>query len=109
MSTRSSGKPGGRVGDLAAVGQFPHSENVFCPVSSAVGTKVFVRVNQNINGWEDIPVETSTIVLAVAWVVPRLRPRQATGARRVAKDTPALFARFEWQNCWSLDQIGEKP
>ena len=30
--------------------------------SPAVGTKVFVRVNQNIDGWEDVPVETSAIV-----------------------------------------------
>jgi hypothetical protein len=30
--------------------------------SPTVGTKVFVRVNQNINGWEDVPVETSAIV-----------------------------------------------
>ena len=29
--------------------------------SPAVGTKVFVRVNQNIDGWEDAPVETSAI------------------------------------------------
>jgi hypothetical protein len=34
--------------------------------SPAVGTKVFVRVNQNINGWEDVPVETSAIVPAAA-------------------------------------------
>jgi hypothetical protein len=32
--------------------------------SPAVGTKVFVRVNQNVNGWEDVPVETSAIVPA---------------------------------------------
>ena len=32
--------------------------------SPAVGTKVFVRVNQNINGWEDVPVETSAVVSA---------------------------------------------
>ena len=32
--------------------------------SPAVGTKVFVRVNQNIDGWEDVPVETSAIVPA---------------------------------------------
>ena len=30
--------------------------------SPAVGTKVFVRVNQNIDGWEDVPVETAAIV-----------------------------------------------
>ena len=30
--------------------------------SPAVGTKVFVRVNQNVNGWEDVPVEVSAIV-----------------------------------------------
>lgn len=34
--------------------------------SPAVGTKVFVRVNQNIDGWEDVPVETSAIVPAAA-------------------------------------------
>ena len=34
--------------------------------SPAVGTKMFVRVNQNIDGWEDIPVETSAIVPAAA-------------------------------------------
>jgi hypothetical protein len=32
--------------------------------SPAVGTKVFVRVNQNVGGWEDVPVETSAIVPA---------------------------------------------
>ena len=32
----------------------------------AVGTKVFVRVNQNVNGWEDVPVETSAIVPAAS-------------------------------------------
>jgi hypothetical protein len=32
--------------------------------SPAIGTKVFVRVNQNIDGWEDVPVETSAIVPA---------------------------------------------
>ena len=32
----------------------------------AVGTKVFVRVNQNIDGWEDVPVETWAIVPASA-------------------------------------------
>jgi hypothetical protein len=32
--------------------------------SPPVGTKVFVQVNQNINGWEDVPVETSAIVPA---------------------------------------------
>jgi hypothetical protein len=31
-----------------------------------VGTKVFVRVNQNIDGWEDVPVETWAIVPAAA-------------------------------------------
>jgi hypothetical protein len=31
-----------------------------------VGTKVFVRVNQNIDGWEDLPVETSAIVPGAA-------------------------------------------
>ena len=30
--------------------------------SPAAGTKVFVRVNQNVDGWEDVPVETSAIV-----------------------------------------------
>jgi hypothetical protein len=34
--------------------------------SPAVGTKVFVRVNQNIDGWEDVPVEVSAIVPAAA-------------------------------------------
>ena len=34
-----------------------------CP---PVGTKVFVRVNQNIDGWEDVPVETSAIVPGAA-------------------------------------------
>ena len=34
--------------------------------SPAVGTKVFVRVNQNIDGWEDVPVELSAIVPAAA-------------------------------------------
>jgi len=34
--------------------------------SPAVGTKVFVRVNQNIDGWEDVPVETWAIVPAAA-------------------------------------------
>ena len=34
--------------------------------SPAVGTKVFVRVNQNVNGWEDMPVEASAIVPAAA-------------------------------------------
>ena len=34
--------------------------------SPAVGTKVFVRVNQNIDGWEDVPVEASAIVPAAA-------------------------------------------
>jgi hypothetical protein len=34
--------------------------------SPAVGTKVFVRVNQNVDGWEDVPVETSAIVPADA-------------------------------------------
>jgi hypothetical protein len=32
--------------------------------SPAIGTKVFVRVNQNIDGWEDVPVATSAIVPA---------------------------------------------
>jgi hypothetical protein len=31
-----------------------------------VGTKVFVQVNQNIDGWEDVPVETWAIVPASA-------------------------------------------
>src|ERR1035437_328005 len=31
-----------------------------------VGTKVFVAVNQNVNGWEDMPEETSGIVPAAA-------------------------------------------
>ncbi len=30
--------------------------------SPAVGKKVFVRVNQNINGWEDVPRQFSAIV-----------------------------------------------
>jgi hypothetical protein len=34
--------------------------------SPAVGTKVFVRVNQNVDGWEDQPVETSAIVPAAS-------------------------------------------
>ena len=34
--------------------------------SPAAGTKVFVRVNQNVNGWEDVPVETWAIVPASA-------------------------------------------
>ena len=34
--------------------------------SPPVGTKVFVRVNQNIDGWEDVPVELSAIVPAAA-------------------------------------------
>jgi hypothetical protein len=34
--------------------------------STPVGTKVFVRVNQNIDGWEDVPVELSAIVPAAA-------------------------------------------
>jgi hypothetical protein len=34
--------------------------------SPVVGTKVFVRVNQNIGGWEDVPVETTAIVPAAA-------------------------------------------
>jgi hypothetical protein len=34
--------------------------------SPAVGTKVFVQVNQNIDGWEDMPAETWAIVPAAA-------------------------------------------
>jgi hypothetical protein len=34
--------------------------------SPAVGKKVFVRVNQNINGWEDVPRQFSAIVPAAA-------------------------------------------
>jgi len=34
--------------------------------SPAVGAKVFVEVNQNINGWEDYPVSTWAIVPAAA-------------------------------------------
>ena len=34
--------------------------------SPSVGTKVFVRVNQNINGWEDMPVDAWAIVPAAA-------------------------------------------
>mgnify|MGYP001476057164 FL=1 len=34
--------------------------------SPPVGTKVFVRVNQNVNGWEDMPVEASAIVPGAA-------------------------------------------
>jgi hypothetical protein len=34
--------------------------------SPAVGTKVFVRVNQNIDGWEDYPVSTWAVVPAAS-------------------------------------------
>ena len=34
--------------------------------SPAVGSKVFVRVNQNINGWQDIPRQFAAIVPAAA-------------------------------------------
>ena len=34
--------------------------------SPAVGKKVFVKVNQNVNGWEDIPRQFWAIVPAAA-------------------------------------------
>ena len=34
--------------------------------SPRAGSKVFVRVNQNINGWEDIPSQFSAIVPAAS-------------------------------------------
>ena len=37
-----------------------------CYGSPPVGTKVFIRVNQNLDGWQDLPKETSAIVLPAA-------------------------------------------
>ena len=59
--------------DYRVLGVLPAPAQGSCDITSlyrarygspAVGTKVFVRVNQNIDGWEDIPVETSAIVPA---------------------------------------------
>jgi hypothetical protein len=37
-----------------------------CYGSPPIGTKVFIRVNQNLDGWQDQPTETSAIVPAAA-------------------------------------------
>ena len=57
--------------DCRFVGVLPAPAQGSCDITSLytarygsppVGTKVFVRVNQNVNGWEDMPVEASAIV-----------------------------------------------
>ena len=40
-----------------------------CYGSPPVGTKVFIRVNQNLDGWQDLPKETSAIVPPAAFPV----------------------------------------
>jgi hypothetical protein len=61
--------------DYRFVGVLPAPAQGWCDITSlytarygspAVGTKVFVRVNQNVNGWEDMPVEAWGIVPAAA-------------------------------------------
>ena len=61
------------VEDYRILGVLPTPAQGACDITSlytarygvpAVGSKVFIRVNQNVNGWEDIPVQTSAIVPA---------------------------------------------
>ena len=59
--------------DYRILGVVPAPAQGSCDITSlykarygnpVAGTKVFVRVNQNVNGWEDVPVETWAIVPA---------------------------------------------